>query len=202
MSTIGIKIGPADQGRRMSLAEFEHAEAEEGWLYELSRGVVTVADVPKPKHLVLVDAIRRQFLDPRKKHSRLIFVMAGGMECKLLIRDLESERHPDLAVYMTPPPGGRNDDDVWSVWIPTIVIEIVSPSSRRRDYQEKPEEYLRLGIGEYWIVDADEGLMKVLKRSRGKWREEIVRPPAVYRTRYLPGFEFSIARVFEAAKGS
>jgi Uma2 family endonuclease len=168
----------------------------------LSRGVVTVADVPKPKHFLLVDAIRRQFLDPRKKHARLIVGIAGGMECKLLIRALESERHPDLAIYMTLPPDGRNDDDVWSVWIPTIVVEVVSPSSRRRDYEEKPDEYLRLGIGEYWIVDADEGLMKVLKRSRGTWREQIVRPPAVYKTRHLPGFEFSIAKVFEAVKGS
>ena len=202
MSTVGIKIGPADQGRRMSLAEFEHAEAEEGWLYELSRGVVTVSDVPKPKHFLLVDAIRDQSWHFRRGRPRLIFVIASGMECKLLIRALESERHPDLAVYMTPPPGGRNDDDVWSVWIPTIVIEVVSPSSRRWDYEEKPEEYLRLGIGECWIVDADEELIKVLKRSRGNWREVIVRPPALYKTRHLPGLEFSIARVFEAVKGS
>jgi Uma2 family endonuclease len=202
MSTVGIKIGPSDHGRRMSLEEFEHAEGEEGHLYELSRGVVTVADVPKPRHLLTVDAIRRQFMDPRKKHSRLIFAIAGGMECKLLIRDMESERHPDLAVYMTPPPDGRNDDDVWSTWIPAIVVEVVSRSSRQRDYQEKPEEYLRLGIGEYWIVDADEGLMKLLERSRGEWREETVRPPALYKTRHLPGFAFSIARVLEAAKGS
>jgi hypothetical protein len=27
--------GRADQGRRMSLQEFEHAECEEGWLIEL-----------------------------------------------------------------------------------------------------------------------------------------------------------------------
>ena len=48
------RIGPADQGRRMSLEEFEHAEAEEERLYELSRGVVTVVDVPNPGHLALV----------------------------------------------------------------------------------------------------------------------------------------------------
>jgi hypothetical protein len=31
------RLGPTDQGRRMSLEEFEHAEAEEGRLFELSR---------------------------------------------------------------------------------------------------------------------------------------------------------------------
>ena len=44
--------------------------------------------------------------------------------------------------------------------------------------------------------------MKVLRQSRGRWAEAVVRPPAVYKTRHLPGFEFSIARVLEAAKGA
>ena len=57
------RIGPADQGRRMSLEEFEHAEAEGERLYELSRGVVTVVDVPKPRHLKLVRALHQQFSD-------------------------------------------------------------------------------------------------------------------------------------------
>ncbi len=99
------------------------------------------------------------------------------------------------------PPEGENDDEIWSQWVPEIVVEVVSPSSRHRDYQEKPEEYLRLGVSEYWIIDADEGLMKVLRRSRGRWVEYPVRPPAGYRTRLLPGFEFSIEAVFQAAGG-
>ncbi len=196
------RVRAADHGRRMSLEEFEHAEAEDGRLFELSRGVVTMVDVPKPRHLKLFDALRRQFSAFESKHPKLIYAIAGGGECKLLIPDLESERHPDLAVYKTPPPKGRNDDEVWSQWVPEIVVEVVSASSRHRDYQEKPEEYLRLGVSEYWIVDADEGLMKVARRSRGRFVERSVRPPAGYRTRLLPGFEFSIEAVFQAVSGA
>jgi Uma2 family endonuclease len=202
MSSKTIIIGPADHGRRMNLEEFEHAEAEDGHLYELSRGVVTVVDVPKPGHLAQVLAIRRQVHAYDAANPGRIHTIASGNECKLLIDGLESERHPDLAIYKTPPPEGENDDEVWSQWVPEIVVEVVSPSSRQRDYEEKPEEYLRLGVGEYWIVDADEGLMKVLRRSRGRWVEYALRPPAGYRTRLLPGFEFSIGAVFEAMQGS
>jgi hypothetical protein len=46
MSTTATLIGPEDQGRRMSLAEFDHAEVRDGYLYELGRGVITVSDVP------------------------------------------------------------------------------------------------------------------------------------------------------------
>jgi hypothetical protein len=59
MPKTAIKIGPHDRGRRMSLEDFDHAEGQEGYLYELSRGVITVMDVPNPRHLAQVNAIRR-----------------------------------------------------------------------------------------------------------------------------------------------
>jgi len=195
-------IGAADQGRTMSLDEFAGAEGEPGWLYELSRGVVTVFDVPHPRHQKLVHDIRCQLYGCRNSQPLSVYGVASSGECKLLIAGLESERHPDLAIYKTPPPEGETGDEIWSQWVPEIVVEVVSPSSRRRDYEEKPEEYLRLGVQEYWIVDDHEGQMKVLRRSRGRWAEYAIRPPAPYRTRLLPGFEFSIADVLEVPRPS
>jgi Uma2 family endonuclease len=56
---------------------------------------------------------------------------------------------------------------VWSVWIPEIVVEVVSPSSAKRDYHDKPSEYLSFGIDEYWIVDPAKQRMTVNRRWRG-----------------------------------
>jgi Uma2 family endonuclease len=188
-------IGPSDHGRLMSLDEFDLAEGRDGSLYELSRGVITAVDVPGPRHLAQVNAIRRQLhaydaLKPGRIHT-----IASGGECKILIAGLESERHPDLAIYKTPPP----DEEIWSQWVPGIVVEVVSPSSRRRDYEEKPEEYLRFGVIEYWISDADRKELIVLRRSRGRWAWRTIRPPDLYRTRLLPGLEFACGSVFDAA---
>jgi Uma2 family endonuclease len=36
-----------------------------------------------------------------------------------------------------------------------LAVEVVSPSSVKDDYQEKPELYARLGIPEFWRVDRD-----------------------------------------------
>jgi Uma2 family endonuclease len=193
-------IGPADHGRRMSLEEFENAEAEEGRSYELSRGTVTVVDVPNPGHLAQILSLRRQVHAYDLANPRRIHTIASGGECKLLIEGFESERHPDLAIYKTAPPEGVDADDIWSLWIPEIVVEVVSTSSRHRDYNENPEEYFRFGVREYWIVDAIEGHMKVLRRSRGRWSERTVKPPQVYKTPILPGFELSIEAVFKAAE--
>jgi Uma2 family endonuclease len=193
-----IKIGPTDHGRPMSLAEFEHAKVQEGYLYELSRGIITVSDVPNRQHAVQLIAIRRQVAVYDVLHPGRIAGVLGGGDCKLLINGLESERHPDVAIYLSPPPD-IDSKNLWSEWIPEFVIEIVSPSSRKRDYEEKPEEHLRLGMKEYWIIDSRDKVMVVMRRVRNRWVETKVEPPAIYQTRLLPGLEFSCGDVFRSA---
>ena len=143
-----------------------------------------------------MNALRQQFGAYDAAYAGRIFCIASGGECKILISDLQSERHPDLAVYPQPPP---EDEDVWSTWIPEIVIEVVSTSSSRGDYQEKPEEYLRFGIKGYWIVDANQEHVLTLRRSRGRWTERTIRAGEVYQTPLLPGFRFDCAADFAAA---
>jgi Uma2 family endonuclease len=193
-----VKIGPADHGRRMSLEEFEHAEAQEGYLYELSRGIITVSDGPNRLHMLLVAATRDQLQDYKSLNRGRIHIIASGNECKLLIPAFDSERHPDLSLYLTEPPP-IEDANLWRHWFPEIVIEVVSPSSHQRDYEEKPDEYLRRGAREYWIIDPRKRVMVVMRRTRNRWTESLVRPPALYRTRLLPGLEFSCGAVFAAA---
>ena len=124
-------------------------------------------------------------------------MVSEGGGCKVLLSDLQSERHPDLSIYTEPPPAA---EDVWARWIAAIVLEIVSKGSELRDYFQKREEYLDFGIREYWILDAAKGEMLVLQRNGGAWTEHLVRPPKLYRTPLLPGFRFSCAKVFQAAK--
>jgi Uma2 family endonuclease len=193
------RIGPADHGRRMSLDEFEHAEGQEGRLYELSRGVVIVTDVPNDPHLTMVDAIRQQIAEYRATHRHLIHRVCGGNECKVLVRSLESERHPDVAIFKTPRP---SVPDLWSMWVPELVIEVISPGSEQRDYEEKTEEYLLRGVREYWIVDAGKEEVLVLRRVKDRWSERTVRPPDLCRTRLLPGFALDVAAVFAAARAA
>jgi Uma2 family endonuclease len=192
-----VQIGPADDGARMSLAEFDRAEGREGHLYELSNGVITVVDVPDRKHLAQLDAAREQFYLYRAAHRERIHSIATGGECKILLRGTDSERHPDLAIYKSPP---IDEENIWATWIPDIAVEIVSRSSHHRDYVEKREEYLRFGIREYWIIDAHRQQMLALRRSGSRWRARVVEADGVYRTRLLPGFEFNLAPIFEAAR--
>lgn len=192
-----IHIGPEDHGRRMCLDDFDHAIAQEGYLYELAKGVIEVSEVPKLNHGKLVQELRNQLVKYHLDHPDAIDYLAGGSDAKLLIGPSQSERHPDLMCYCSPAPA---TSDPWSLWVPEIVVEVVCESSRKRDYGDKPPEYLELGVSEYWIVDSAKNHMTVLERWRGQWRQTIVRPPKKYSTRLLPGFVLDIKRVIAAAK--
>src|SRR5262249_31548269 len=128
-----------------------------------------------------------------------IDTIATGSECKLLLADLQSERHPDLSIYKSRMPLEGN---IWAIWIADIVVEVVSAGSEYRDYVLKREEYWDFGVKEYWIIDAYRRELWALRRGKNDWTEHHVRPPKLYKTRLLPGFEFDIAAVFAAAEAA
>jgi Uma2 family endonuclease len=187
MATITRRIGPADHGQRMTLDEFIEADFQEGWLYELARGVIDVTEVPGLNHGRMVNRVTRLFILYDTAHPGIINYRAGGGECRLRLPAMQSDRHPDQAVYLNPPPPG--DNQPWTRWVPQIVVEIVSLGGEDRDYVEKREEYLRIGVAEYWILDPSKRQLLVLQRAGDVWEETVILPGNVYHTRLLPGLE-------------
>ncbi len=192
-----IRIGPADHGRRMTLEAFIKADFVEGWLYELARGVVEVTQVPKPRHGRVVWRVARLFINYDERHPGIINYQAGGGECRLRLPAMVSDRHPDQAIYLDPEP--EEGPDVWTRWVPHIVVEVVSPRGRKRDFIAKREEYLRMGVREYWIIDPEKRRMHVLVRRGDAWQERIVPERGIYRTNLLPGLEVRPAELLGPA---
>lgn len=191
-----IKVGPQDHGRRMSLDDFDEAEVAEGHLYELANGVIEVSNVPHFSHELILEELRDQLYQCKLANPGAIRVIGGGSGAKLLIAPTESERHPDLLVYLTAPP----ETETWSLWVPAIVVEVVSPSSEKRDYQDKPQEYLEFGVHEYWIVDPIKQQMTAHIRWRGQWRIKVIKLAQKYTTQLLKGFTLDLRKVLNAGK--
>ena len=172
------RLGPDCAGMSMTLEEFhdtfDDGEPVGGYIYELGRGVIVVSQVANPWHEMVLDRIRELFSAWRAAHPGRIAMMSGGGGHHLLIREWDSDRHPDHSVYCTPPPS--NDRETWFEWVPSLAIEIVSDGSAHRDHEEKPAEYLSFGVGEMWILDPDHPdhdgpVARVLTRDGGRWAE-------------------------------
>ncbi len=190
MPTTRILIGPEDTGRKMTMEEFREADETPGYLYELARGVLEVSEVPADAHGQIIHNLHVRLILYYLQHQDLILRLAHGSDIQLLIFETESDRHPDLAiVFRGAPlnPRGRQ--------IPGLVVEVVSPGARarRRDYEEKREEYLRLGIAEYWIVDPESRHVTVLVRqdagANSSWAERVFQGDDSLESTLLPGFE-------------
>jgi Uma2 family endonuclease len=197
MATTRIHIGPADHGRRMTLEEFHEAEEQPGYLYELARGVVNVVEVPGDTHGQVIDNLHECLSRYRREHPGLILRFGHGSDIRLLIAARDSDRHPDLAVVfrgVPPDPEGRQR--------PSLAIEVVSPGAeaRRRDYVEKRDEYLQLGIREYWIVDPERRQLTVLARQGDEknpaWTEQVFEGNDRIASVLLPGFDGTVSELW------
>jgi len=200
MSTATITIGPEHHGQTISFEDYLDAEFRDDFFCELSRGVITVIDIPNRPHQRYLNAAKDQFYEYKVANPGVIDSISTGAESRILVAGTESDRHPDLAIYKTAPPE-IDTRELWKVWIPELVIEVVSPESADRDYNQKPEDYLQFGVKEYWIIDGEKQCMTVRQRVSGKWATRVVtRDDEKQTTHQLPGFEFDLKRVLDAAK--
>ncbi len=192
------KIGPQHQGHKMSLRAFEFAEVEEGYSYELATGGIVVSEVANFFHGLQIDVIQDYLRVYRVKNEGTIYRILEGGSCKVLAARWESERHPDIAIYLTRP-RGKKDRTMWRTWTPDVLIEVVSASSVDRDYVQKREQCWSLGVKEYWIVDAAMGKITHLRRGKTAWIARELHAGEFVETKLLRGFKMPCQDIFNAA---
>jgi Uma2 family endonuclease len=186
MSTIAsaIRIGPADHGRLMTLDEFLEAEEEQGYRYELARGVLEVTHVPNDPHGLVVWTLLAAIAVYSRDHPGMIYRAGGGSEFRLWLPAMVSGRNPDVAVALRGTPKdwrGRRP--------PSLAFEVVSEGreAHERDYVTKRAEYLAYGLREYWIVDLQLKIVTVLIRDGDAWVEQVYRDDQRAVSLVLPG---------------
>lgn len=133
------------------------------------QGSYTVEDyraLPKEQRVELIDGFFYDMASPTFLHQRISgeihrqianFIMDRGGDCQPLIAPIDiqldcDERtmvQPDVAVLC-----GRDKVKRWGVYgAPDFVLEVISPSTRRKDCTKKLMKYMNAGVREYWILD-------------------------------------------------
>jgi Uma2 family endonuclease len=80
--------------------------------------------------------------------------------------------------------------------VPDLLIELVSPSSVRRDRYVKKGLYARFGVKEYWIAEPGNKSLEVWKLQDQQFELHcIVEEKGKVRSLVLPGFEFDLSEI-------
>lgn len=197
-TTTAARVGIADHGRAMTLEEFEDAEFEEGYRYELARGVLEVTQVPRDSHWRMVWTLLSALAIYQRDRPGIISHCGGGGECQLRLPGLVSGRNPDIAVVLRGAPRDRRERQA-----PALVMEVVSAGAeaRDRDLRAKREEYLAFGLLEYWIIDPELRRVLVLTRDGDSWAERVFAEGQAAEGLVLPGFAVPLADLWAGAEG-
>lgn len=138
-----------------ALPEGERAELIDGELFMMAAPTLT--------HQLLLGKLFRQidaYIEKNKGNCTAVFA-PFGVYIKNNIHDFVE---PDIVVICDK----EKLDDKGCHGAPDWVIEIVSPSSKKMDYERKRALYREAGVREYWIVDPKERIVTVYCFERGE----------------------------------
>jgi Uma2 family endonuclease len=82
--------------------------------------------------------------------------------------------------------------------VPTLMVEIISPTSVYRDRVTKKQLYERHGVQEYWLVDPQESLIEVYTLQDGRYELLSAATPfeGVITSNLLPGLTLDVNALF------
>jgi Uma2 family endonuclease len=187
------QVSPEANGTMMTPEEFDSADFDNDWRYELINGVLIVSPIPSEEEADPNEELGHLLRSYQENHPQ------GAALNKTLperyLRIGPNRRRPDRVIWAGLGRRPRKNE------LPSIVVEFVSGSKRdrERDYKVKRDEYLTLNVKEYWIIDRFERNMVVFVRLGGRIRKRVTRENQVYRTPLLPGFELPLARLLAMA---
>ena len=140
---------------------------EENERIEIIDGKAVMMAPPLRVHQRILMALSRQianFLDGKQCEVYPVpFAVRPFEEDGDAPEDVDTMLEPDITVVCDP----DKLDKYGCRGAPDMVIEILSPSTRRHDLAVKYRLYQRAGVQEYWIVDPDGKTVQVFRLEDG-----------------------------------
>lgn len=112
----------------------------------------------------------------------------------ILRRDPDTNVGIDVAYISAETKAQQSDDSAQIIGVPVIAVEILSPSDKQEEIDEKVSEYLNCGVAQVWIVNPRFRTITVYRSDA---------EPVLYNVHqtltaepHLPGFAMPLARIF------
>lgn len=139
---------------------------DDGNRYELIGGEIVVSPSPVPRHQVIVSRLFRVLLMSVPEHLEVI-----GAPLDTVL-EVDSVVQPDLLVCRLSGFSARALEEA-----PLLAVEVLSPSTARRDLTVKRDLYERAGVAAYWVVDPEGPALNVWERGVEGYGEPVLVGP-------------------------
>ncbi|MBI4012940.1 MAG: Uma2 family endonuclease [Candidatus Rokubacteria bacterium] len=147
----------------LTYKEYEALPAD-GRRYEIHEGELSVTPAPSPRHQRILGNLN-EILRQHVKTRGIGEVLLSPIDC--ILSDT-SVVQPDLVYLDSSRLSFISDRGIEGA--PTLVVEIVSPSTTLIDRSTKSQLYARYGVPYYWVVDPEGRSIEAHTLSEGGYR--------------------------------
>ena len=155
-------------GRHYTLEDYLGVEEMSGVRHELVDGQIFAMAGGTPEHAAL--AASAVVLLGSKLRGKPCRPYGGDLRIRVLATGLAT--YPDAAVICGEP--ARDPSSVTHVTNPTVVIEVLSPSTEAYDSSEKREHYQQIeALREYVLVSQHQRRVEVFRRVDSGWTHDV-----------------------------
>lgn len=184
--------------RKVSYEEYMALVESSDQRYELINGEIYLLASPKVNHQMVVNEISWHFNNYFK-----------GKKCRPLTAPLDIRLHGFATKFEEDPNVVQQDvvvicdldkinaDNKYE-GVPTLIVEVLSPSTKSKDMVLKLNLYMKSGVAEYWIVDLEQKslLQYAFSPERDLSKVTAFRDGDTISSTAFAGLEIPIAQIF------
>jgi Uma2 family endonuclease len=150
--------------QRSTYAEYLELEASSEQRYEFVDGAVYAMAGGTPEHSRLAMALGAELRSALATNGCAVY----GSDLKIRIEATNRTTYADIAVICGPERTSKVDPN--AVINPTVIVEVLSPTTEASDRGEKWRHYQRIdSLREYVLVSQGEPYIEVFRRDGDEW---------------------------------
>src|SRR5262245_13193741 len=164
---------------------------DDGRRYELYDGEVYVCPAPTNRHQLALGELYAQLRDYAKRTNGVALVSPID-----IVFTEHNVLQPDICFFQA----ARRHVIVLDQVIrtpPDVVVEVLSPSTRRNDLGRKKATFARFGVAEYWLLDPHQERLDRYTHDRGAYERTLsVGRGEPFESAVLAGFTCPVDSLF------